>query len=208
MNSVITYWDNQYSTNHHNHTAQNTYIAQDFLRYSKEHAEFDSILHRAKNIVDIGCGTGEFCKLLFENYYENSLEITGLDLSECAVSLANSWYKREGDRKLHFRVFNLLKEEPPRSELLVCSNVLEHFKEPFPIIDKLLSWSENIIIITPYDQDLTDGYDGEGGAGHVFSFKEETYSGHDIVDSFKFFSNGWTFGSGLPLQYAVLMKGK
>ena len=94
-------------------------------------------------------------------------------------------------------------------DLAVCSNILEHFRQPHIIISKILQMCKCLIILVPYNQPSVDGYDNEGGPGHVFQFTDSSFDQYQMIDSFIFQTNGWQHSSRgeTPLQIAVAIRG-
>jgi hypothetical protein len=74
----------------------------------------------------------------------------------------------------------------------------------------MLCIADNLIILVPYNQPLTDGYECEGGAGHVFHFKDDSFINYDVIEWYTFSTNGWQHSSGgeTPLQLCVWLKRK
>lgn len=48
--------------------------------------------YKIKKVLDLGCGTGRHCIYLAKNGFE----VVGLDVSESALRMANSWVRKEG----------------------------------------------------------------------------------------------------------------
>jgi len=141
--------------------------------------------------------------LIHKNFL-NIHNILGVDISTKAIEFANNHYR---DSTLFYKTFDILKEDIKSFfDISVSSNTLEHFKNPHYVIDKMLSFSKNAIILVPYMQPCNENYEGEGGAGHVFTFSESTFDKYEIIDYFIFKTNGWTFSSKGedPLQLAIL----
>jgi SAM-dependent methyltransferase len=196
-----TYWDNQFKNRFSAHSEQNDTISLDFIKSLKE--TFTKRLVKAKSIIEIGCGTGE---LLNHIYFRFNKNLTGTDLSLEAINFAKENYKN-----IEFKQLNVLEQEVGRVyDLAICSNVLEHFKDPYVLINKILTFANYLICLVPYKQPVTDGYDYEGGPGHVFMFDEDSFSNYKILDSFLFTTNGWQHSSSgeEPKQLAILIEKK
>ena len=217
MDFAHTYWKDQYSTNLAAHSRQNLAISKDFLAQSS--VEVWSTLKKSTTMLEMGCGTGELSHSLF-NKFNTLKDVLGLDISEEAIEYATAHYQcsvieETAIRSLKFKKYNFTAEPDLTkhfipTDLIVCSNVLEHFKDPYSLLDKFLSLSRKVIVITPYQQPCTDGYDGEGGAGHVFTFDDDSFDAYQVVDKYTFSSGGWQFSSKgeSPLQLVVLLEKK
>jgi 2-polyprenyl-3-methyl-5-hydroxy-6-metoxy-1,4-benzoquinol methylase len=220
---MSSYWDskngydNSYSLMHHSN--QNETITKDLLNIlnynHKVKTNFETqieiekinivnnILNNSKKILEIGCGTGELINL-FNNKY--NCEYLGTDITDKCINYAIQNYKKEN---INYLTFNCLTEDIKNIgnfDISICSNCLEHFKNPYLVIEEMKKVSEYIMILVPFNQTpMTDGYDGEGGAGHVFKFIENSFEKYNVICEFKFFTNGWTCGEK-PLQWFILIK--
>lgn len=80
---------------------------------------------RNKKILDIGCGTGRWCRILAEK----GAIVTGIDISEEAINLA----KAETDNKaVNFIKSSILQLELPSNsfDIITCVTVLQHIIDP------------------------------------------------------------------------------
>lgn len=205
---AVDYWEERFSNDpkinnveHHSH--QNIYISNDFIKNITP--TINEYLTKSKSLIEIGCGTGELSYLISQIF---KLNITGTDLSPSGIEFANNKYVNEN---LKYRTFDCLKENISELfDLSICSNTLEHFLEPYEMIDRILEFSENLIILVPYNQPVTDGYSCEGGAGHVFQFTEESFNNYKVLDSFKFITPGWQYSSRgeTPTQLCIMITKK
>lgn len=202
--SSLNFWIKEFSTRSDAHSDQNIRISNDY--FNQEKFSFASKLFlESKTVVEIGCGTGELSKKIKDTF--DNVSVIGTDLSQSGIDFANKNYAKDG---LHFSCLDLLNQESGSFDISICSNVLEHFKEPFVLINKMLDKSKYVILLVPYNQPCVDGYDEEGGAGHVFCFTEDSFKNYNVLDSFKFQSSGWQHSScgEKPLQFSVILKGK
>ena len=161
----------------------------------------------ASRIVEVGCGTGELCRLLKA---WTGAKVIGSDLSEAAV-LNCKRLDPDGDYVVQnimtrYRGDNVV----PESDLVIASNVLEHFRDPWFVLGKMLTIAPTAICIVPNEQPINDGYDFEGGPGHVHEFSTgillELYQ-ERVVDSFLFSSKGWQHSSRgeTPMLFAFMV---
>lgn len=196
------YWEAQYTdkTEIEHHSKQNLRIATDFCGHVRQRKPFADALS-SREIIEIGCGTGEFSVVVRMAY--NTEVYYATDFSPSVVGVAQTRYPT-----VNFWKFDILKDEPFRQfDVAVSSNTLEHFSDPHTVIRRMFALAPLLIILVPYQQPVTDGYDAEGGAGHVFMFNEETFSPYTTLDSFTFETRGWSYSSDgeTPLQLAVLL---
>lgn len=198
-------YSGEYLINHHSN--QNLTITRDFLKKSLDNIALMNVLNDSRKIIEIGCGTGQLLHELSLKYPEK--EYLGLDIAPKAIDYAHKNFNTND--KLRYKVFDFIKGdayENGKFDLSICSNCLEHFKDPYAIIDKMFMISKHVLILVPYNQNpMTDGYDEEGGAGHIFKFVENSFERYNTISSFKFFSHGWVCGDN-PLQWSILLEKK
>jgi 2-polyprenyl-3-methyl-5-hydroxy-6-metoxy-1,4-benzoquinol methylase len=206
---AVDYWEERFSTDHSkrnnsiHHSEQNIYISGDFIKNMTQ--TIGEYLNKSNSLIEIGCGTGELSYKLSQIF---KLNITGTDLSPNGIEFANSKYVNEN---LTYKSFDCLKENISELyDLSICSNTLEHFLNPYEMIDRILDFSKNLIILVPYNQPVTDGYSCEGGAGHVFQFTDESFNNYKVLDSFKFTTPGWQYSSKgeIPTQLCIMITKK
>lgn len=204
MGAAIEYWDGRYNLPEgiEHHAKQNEQIASDFSRHVKDRPHFGHFLNE-KLTIEIGCGTGDLCCILTDRHY---CAIEGTDLSGLAVEIAGIRFPH-----LSFRQHNILKDKPyDKFEVAIASNVVEHFKNPHRVIKKMFKFAPVVIIVAPYNQPVTDGYDEEGGAGHVSTITYGTFNAYNLHSHFLFRTKGWNHSSRgeIPTQIAVVLSEK
>lgn len=210
MSEAETYWAERYGHKMgvEHHSKQNADITEDFMLRLKYLDVADSgakIAHEiraAKKIIEVGCGTGELSAALKKRC---KCEVVGTDLSQHAVLAA-----RDKHPGMRFETLNILTdnlEKFGKFDLAVSSNTLEHFKNPYAVIERMFFLSSRLLFVVPYNQPLADGYEDEGGAGHVFRFTKRTFSRYKVLDEFMFETKGWQHSSKgeKPMQYAALI---
>ena len=203
---TTAYWDDQYTdppmVAHHSN--QNQQITEDLLNTIRLDPIMDEAFRSAHTVLEIGCGTGELAARVSASYGPRMLYAT--DLSRAAVNTAQQRFP-----EVRFWVWDVLKDTFDRTfDLAMSSNTLEHFRDPHAVIDKVLTYSRQFLVVVPYRQPCTDGYEAEGGPGHVSTFTKSTFSRYRVRASAVFETKGWQHRSGdeTPLQLAVLLKAK
>lgn len=107
--------------------------------------------HEFKLIADVGCGSGY--KLVTEFY---DCDTMGLDLTPAIEFCRKKWAGRQWE----VIDFNKLPLFMPK--LIICSDVIEHLKEPNQLMEYLHRWRPHrVILSTPARDDLGLGtYNG------------------------------------------------
>lgn len=127
---------------------------------------------KAFTLLDIGCAIGDGCELLKERFPE--AEITGVDISEVGIEKA-----RRKTKGVHYFVFDVLKDPIPKKyDYIVILETLEHFNDPFFVVDKCLRHvNEAFIVSVPY----TPEYSGKRivVGEHRYCFNESTFVNYD-----------------------------
>jgi len=207
---MTSYWNSRtagsgYADDYHmsHHSNQNNTISSDFLKSLD--TDTKTLMYSFKKIIEIGCGTGEFLKLLDQHTNPNCKKI-GCDISELAINYANQQYSNEN---IKYKVADLLQNDDSdmkNCDLVICSNTLEHFKNPYTLIEKFKEYGKYCLILVPFNQNpMTDGYSEEGGAGHAFQFVDDSFKNYNVIKEYKFYTSGWTCGIN-PMQWAIIIK--
>lgn len=97
---------------------------------------FKRIPPPVKSLLEIGCGTGRFLKLLKE--IKPELQSTGIDINAEAVEIA----KEKGVNCLNASAEAFAEKDNERYDLILAFEVLEHVFEPFSLIKVLLKLLE------------------------------------------------------------------
>ena len=200
-----SFWEDEYTRNLNHHSGQNVAITRDFIGCVEGHPKFLNMFKSSTCAVELGCGSGDLCFSLKKTY--NLKKVTGLDLSDNAVSSAKSRYP-----DINFITMDVLKEDLKgigTYDVCISSNVLEHFKDPYLVIDKCLEVCKFFVALVPYRQ--PEDYEPiDGGGGHISYFSEESFQKYELLDFFIFITEGWqhSVNGEVPLQLAVMIKGK
>lgn len=122
----------------------------------------------AFSLLDIGCAIGDGCELLQEKFPK--AEITGIDISEIGIEKA-----KQKTKNVQYFVLDVLNNPIPQEyDYIVIITTLEHFDEPFAIVDKCLKHvRKSLIISVPY----TPFYSGKiiVVSEHRYYFNKETF---------------------------------
>ncbi len=117
----------------------------------------EEILNSRHDIFDFGCAQGEGTEY-FANIFLNS-NVIGVDISHEAIKIA-----KQKNKKASFMCADL-KNYNTRWDILISSNTLEHFENPWEILEQLADKTQKyLIILVPFDQKNIP--DGE----HFYSF--------------------------------------
>ncbi len=124
------------------------------------------------SLLDLGCALGDGPRLLKKIY--KSAEITGADISEAAINKAKS-----RNEEIDYIVLDILKDKiPKRYEYITIIETLEHFDDPFNVVDKCLKMCDKALIIsTPYTADYSGKIDFVDE--HRYSFNETTFENYN-----------------------------
>ena len=83
---------------------------------------------RGKTVLDVGCGGG----ILAESMAQRGAQVTGIDLSEPPLKVAELHLRESGNR-VEYRFVSaedLARELPRRFDIVTCMELLEHVPEP------------------------------------------------------------------------------
>lgn len=122
-------------------------------------------------LLDVGCALGEGCVLLRERFPR--ARITGIDISDVGIRKARS---RAGD--IEYRVLDITRDPIPGVfDYMTIIETLEHFDNPFAVLDRCLKNTRKMIIVcVPYRQSLA--WAVRWGKEHRTSFDEKTFAGY------------------------------
>ena len=120
-------------------------------------------------LLDIGCAVGDGCLMLKKQFPK--AQITGVDISEVGIAKAT---QKSDDIK--YAVLDILKDPLPQTyDYILIIETLEHFDEPFQVINKCLKHvRQSIIVSVPYEPHYTGK--NLGSKEHCYSFNEKTFS--------------------------------
>ncbi len=140
----MDYWDNRFQTNWENFLGrEQTEFFINLLLENLPQWLLDEVEENKYSICDAGCAEGDGTKILTKKFPKS--DILGIDFSIEAVNKANEYYPdvkfAQGD------IMNLSQH----FDIVLCSNVLEHFSKPFEIIPHLIDKTvKHLIIMVPF----------------------------------------------------------
>ena len=114
------------------------------------------------SICDMGCGMGEGTQKLHESF-PNS-EVIGVDHAPAAIEKATKNYNGKNISFLCEDIFKIKRN----FDIIITSHTLEHFHEPFNIVNKLADKCKCLIITVPFREDPL-------WEEHVFSFDYDSF---------------------------------
>ena len=92
-------------------------------------------------MADVGCAEGDGTKFLSEKFF--NAKITGIDIAESAIKKAKSLYPDT----------SFSSSLDKKYDIIISSNVLEHFENPFEHLNLLFEHaSQYVIIIVPFEE--------------------------------------------------------
>lgn len=142
------YWENRFgsgSWDEYGGEEQTSFFTQVALKYLPKWLTED-IENNDYNILDAGCAKGEGTNLLKQRFSRS--RVVGMDFSESAINYAKDTFKA---CEYYCGDINNIQD---RYDIVFCSNVLEHFVDPFSMMDKLLESAEKyFIILLPFQEE-------------------------------------------------------
>jgi len=126
------------------------------------------------SLLDIGCALGDGCRLLKGSFPQ--ARISGADFSDTAIKKC----KANSPAEIKFFILDAAKDDIPESyDYIVMSHILEHFNDPFPVLDKCLKFvNKAIYVITPYTEKIENPLLYAKGE-HRYLFNKDTFSGYN-----------------------------
>lgn len=85
-----------------------------------------------KNVLDVGCGGG----ILAESMGRRGAHVTGIDLSEKALSVAKLHLLETNQQRVNYRLISAeeLAQEELEFDVITCMEMLEHVPDPHSIL--------------------------------------------------------------------------
>lgn len=130
-------------------------------------------------VVDLGCGTGDV-----GGYLSNKgapIHVIGFEVNPDVAARA-----RERWPLMEVRVEDLHTVEPIPCQLLIMTEILEHYDNPIDLVGKWMPKAEYAVYSSPENGDIEQDYSANE---HMWSLAEEDFikfakaGGHDIISS-------------------------
>jgi len=125
-------------------------------------------------LLDIGCALGDGCELIKRTF--PSAEVTGADFSRVGIEKAVRKAREKGLDVL-YRVMDVLADPIPGTyDYIIMIETLEHFYEPYFVVDKCLKNTRRALIVSvPYDPQRRSGRTYSVDE-HVYTFDDEAFA--------------------------------
>jgi SAM-dependent methyltransferase len=157
------YWDRRFQEDWEmKNGRQQTAVFYNLLISNIPQFVFEFIKRKSDSINDVGCALGEGTALLQKAFKTNSL--VGTDFSETAIENAKKNFNH-----IQFEVQDVLTSKK-KYDVIIASNIIEHFPKPFDVLQKVLSNSKQIaIVMIPFQEDKENM---EKEHSQAFDFKD------------------------------------
>ena len=96
-----------------------------------------------KNILDVGCGEGYMSERIFKQFPDS--HITGIDINSEAIKIAKS---RCSDVRFQVEDIYAIPFDTNSFDLVICSEVLEHIKDPSIALNEISRVSSKRVLLT------------------------------------------------------------
>ena len=143
------YWNERFDTNWLDYAGdKQTIFFAELLCEMLPQTLVNEIREKEYSVCDMGCALGEAVPILCRKF---AVDVEGMDFSEEAIKKASETYQ---DHK--FWVGDLTKLNKEKAyDVIICSNVLEHFINPWKIAKNLSEVSNKyMILMFPYKETL------------------------------------------------------
>lgn len=162
------YWDNRFIEDWDNKQGDKQSIFFMNLALEIFPAWFKKELAKqSMTICDWGCAEGDGTNLLATNF--TNCKVEGIDFAATAVENANKRYNRAN---LSFISKDILKNKHAKKyDIVLTSNVLEHFHDPWNVFDKVSQYARDyFVMIIPFNEDRQNLM-----SEHFHGFKSEEF---------------------------------
>ncbi len=121
----------------------------------------EEITTNAYSICDVGCALGDAVDVLVNTFPQSTIH--GIDFSKEAITKAKKFYP-----DYSFEVADM-HDLTTQYDVIFSSNTLEHFHDPFPIMQKCMEQAKKYLVLLLPFQDDTGTYE------HFFRFDYEHF---------------------------------
>lgn len=193
-------WEQQYHDAALRHRRQNGRMTADFAARLSPFSAIRGALAVADEVLEIGCGTGEFADWLARAF---GSRVTGIDLAPSAIALARADY----GHRVKFLPFDYrdLLVSGNHYDLVVAVSVLEHYQDYEAVLADWFAMAPRVFVIVPYGEPHRTGAYTEGGLRHRSGFTKGSFDPWRVADSLVFETAAWTCGPE-PRKWAVLLE--
>ncbi|ELI5735291.1 class I SAM-dependent methyltransferase [Vibrio fluvialis] len=143
------YWDTRFEKDwtEYGGEDQSRYFARVFIEALPEWLKKDIREHNY-SICDWGCAQGDGTDIFSTTFNK---KVVGVDFSGIAVEQAKSKYASSEFLNLNF--LDEVKRPEMKFDIVMSSNTLEHFYEPFKVLNTLKDFAESLLVISvPYEE--------------------------------------------------------
>ncbi|MFD1358955.1 methyltransferase domain-containing protein [Fictibacillus halophilus] len=195
------YWDYRFKNDWNNFDGkQQTKFFANLIINNLPHF-IKEILNNGVKVCDIGCAEGQAVEEYSLKY--PNCKVVGIDFSNQAIHNAKELYPDNDFFCLDIQNLNF------KNDILISSNTLEHFLNPYPIIDSLLSnTSKHLILLLPFQENKSNMANE-----HHYRFDFESFplvindfvlSFHKIIDCSKINRGKFWNGSQILIIYSKI----
>jgi SAM-dependent methyltransferase len=93
------------------------------------------------SVVDIGCGSGVFSKLAVEL----GANVLSLDFAASALELTRGKLDDEQAKRVQLRLFDVMKEKAPQSDVCLTIGVLPYISDLRPYFENVLPYAKKVL---------------------------------------------------------------
>jgi SAM-dependent methyltransferase len=116
--------------------------------------------------LDAGCALGTYSVWMAN---QGAGEVVGVDISADTLEMARR------DHRVTY-VHSALEElpDPGHFDLALCTETLEHLRDPAAVVKKLEGWADWVVASVPIDE--PESNIGWGKQGHLHTFRMDTFA--------------------------------
>jgi trans-aconitate methyltransferase len=173
ISNGIKYWKFSFNMNSKKYWDEKLSRYEDFWRDENYH----HILHffppdEEFSLLDVGCALGDGCELIQRRFPK--AKITGCDISKVGIEKAN-----RKNRKIEYKILDITTDELSKKyDYITIIETLEHFDDPFPVVEKCLKFAnKSLIVSVPYSLGESKGINRNDFSEHRYCFNEKTFEG-------------------------------